>query len=280
MFFNKDSYFIERIANRANSTTLWDAVDTPEFYKPTTKFGKNLFSKSDITYKFNNYGFRSDDFDEKSDIPILFVGCSYTEGTGLPIDAVWTTQLLDKIKIKTGKTVPHWNLAGAGAGFDDISVALYWHKIKFKQPIKYIVGLFPSFNRRGYYYQNDQYKYWFHPGDYSTDHDVTDNLFIDEYFIKFQTLKNLMLIDSVAKSHGAEIIYSIWEALGSDSTAPGSIYVKEREFIQNNFPNFHYIPYPDLSNNIDYARDGKHPGPHLNKKISEEFWNNYFSKNI
>jgi hypothetical protein len=259
MFFNKDSFFYKMVARRANTIRSWDCVDSLKNYLEVNSNGPNLYSKDSFNYSFNNHGFRCDNFENHSDIPILFSGCSYTEGTGLPVEQIWTNQLLDKIKLKTGKNISYWNLAICGSGLDAISSSLYWYSIKIKKPIKYIIILFPPFSRRQFMFMDNSIKYWFHPGasrteSYSKD---VDTLFSDLYFIKYETLKNLMLIDSVAKNLNSKIIYSTRTSPGSD---------EEVAFIQENFPHFSYIKYPDLKYQTDLARDSSHYGPSVHKK--------------
>ena len=63
-----------------NKTLYWADSDTEEQYnkvKDRVPYGPN-----DITYKYNNYGFRCDDFTDwrENPIRILFAGCSMTEG--------------------------------------------------------------------------------------------------------------------------------------------------------------------------------------------------------
>jgi len=275
--FNKDFYYNNEIANRANTESNWHAYDTPENYLEVNSKGSNTYLKdcNDICYTFNNHGFRSDEFDSHSDIPILFTGCSYTEGVGLPVNKIWSTRLLNKLKVRTGKTIPHWNLALAGAGLDSIANGLYWHSVKFKRKLDYIVILFPAFTRREYCYNTKEIKTWFHPGSpgLSSDSNIVDKLFIDREFIEYQSIKNLALIDAVSKSLNAKVIYSVWSFLGVAAK-------REIDIIQENFTNFQYIKYPDLEYDIDFARDSVHPGPSMHEKISEVFFEEYFKKEI
>jgi hypothetical protein len=47
-----------------------------------------------ISYKINNYGYRSDDFNiEDSESNFLYSGCSNTFGIGVPIESIWAHQL-------------------------------------------------------------------------------------------------------------------------------------------------------------------------------------------
>jgi len=275
--FNKDSYYNSIITNRANAEFAWHAYDLEHNYVEVNSKGTNIYPKDckDIRYTFNDCGFRSDNFNMHSDIPILFTGCSYTEGIGLPVNKIWTNRLLDKLKEKTGKTIPHWNLALAGAGLDSIANGLYWYSLKFKKHLDYIVILFPPFARREYCYNTADIKTWFHPGSpgLSNDSKIVDALFMDIEFIKYQSIKNLALIDSVSKSLNAKVVYSMWDF-------PGTATEYEVGIIQENFSDFQYIKYPNLNFDIDFARDSTHPGPSMHNKISEVFFDEYFKKQL
>lgn len=277
MFVNKDSYYNRLIANRANTELAWHAYDIPTNYLEVNSKGANIYPKEckELSYAFNNHGFRSDNFEEHSEFPILFTGCSYTEGIGLPLNKVWNNRLLYKIKSATGKNIPFWNLALAGAGLDSIANGLYWHSIKFKRKLNYIVILFPPFARREYTYNTKGIKTWFHPQSPGLEDDskVVDKLFMDLEFIKYQSIKNLMSIDAVSKSLNAKVVYSMWDFLGTSMAT-------EVKIIQENFPDFQYIKYPDLKYDIDFARDSAHPGPSMHEKISQVFWDEYFKELI
>jgi len=55
---------------------------------------KEDFPDDSISYEFNKYGYRSDDFDIKeTSNNFLFSGCSYGLGTGLPLESTWTRQV-------------------------------------------------------------------------------------------------------------------------------------------------------------------------------------------
>ena len=51
----------------------------------------------DIDYVFNNYEYRSKDFVPGNPADILFLGCSITMGSGLPIEKTWGHMLSSKI---------------------------------------------------------------------------------------------------------------------------------------------------------------------------------------
>lgn len=104
-----------------NTVNKWMPSDTEEAFdknmsnKKTRKLlieGK--WNKDSITYRFNNYGFRTDDdFDiENPSLGNMFLGCSFTDGIGLNIEDVWSYKLNQKL----GGTF--YNLGQGGTGLD------------------------------------------------------------------------------------------------------------------------------------------------------------------
>ena len=43
-----------------------------------------VVERNDMTYSFNNLGYRSVPFDTPADIRVIAIGCSYVMGVGLP----------------------------------------------------------------------------------------------------------------------------------------------------------------------------------------------------
>jgi hypothetical protein len=73
-----------------------------------------------ITYKINSEGFRCDEFDYTEPCMIA-LGCSYTVGIGLPIDAIWPALMGQSLGLKV------YNLGWGGNGIDTCyRLARYW----------------------------------------------------------------------------------------------------------------------------------------------------------
>lgn len=99
---------------KKNQVINWLPMDTEELYQKhlTKTNSKKLLEKFgwidyDITYSFNEHGYRSDSFEHNCQI--LFNGCSQTVGIGLPLDAMWSKQVADYFN------VPHHNIATGGS---------------------------------------------------------------------------------------------------------------------------------------------------------------------
>jgi hypothetical protein len=65
-----------------------------------------------ITYKYNNHGFRTADFDQQPSG--LALGCSYTEGVGVAQDQTWPSVLSKLCNYHI------WNLGVGGCSFDTV----------------------------------------------------------------------------------------------------------------------------------------------------------------
>jgi hypothetical protein len=111
----------------ANSTLEWLQPDTEESFKKLNRnpIHQQYFQEKGwdvpgaITYKFNNHGFRCDDFDDKPCLVTL--GCSYTLGLGLPQSDIWPTLVGSELILKVVNLA--WNGYSADSCF---RLAEYW----------------------------------------------------------------------------------------------------------------------------------------------------------
>ena len=80
---------------------------------------KIYFDGPEFKYFINEYGFRSKSFSEfdLNNINVLFLGCSITQGVGLPEECMWAKKLVDKIQNDMpDKQIDYYNLSIAGGG--------------------------------------------------------------------------------------------------------------------------------------------------------------------
>lgn len=120
-FPNSDAVDVPRHHNfnYRGQTLYWSGSDNLKKYRINcrSKEKKELldklgFSDTSITYKYNSYGFRDEEFDHR---PCgLAFGCSHTEGVGLPNEAVWPRVLSEL----TGTWV--WNFGVGGSSLDTV----------------------------------------------------------------------------------------------------------------------------------------------------------------
>lgn len=114
----------------ANQELKWLPMDTEERYLNNLKTNYNQLWKlgwidAPITYKFNSYGFRSDEFSH--DPSIIFLGCSHTVGIGMPLEQTWPSIVSKTLGLK------NFNL-GVGGVSNDTAFRLAQHWIPQIKP--------------------------------------------------------------------------------------------------------------------------------------------------
>jgi hypothetical protein len=109
---------------------------------PKSKFIKNnkfpdLFLLKNVkTFpdEINNNGYRCDNFLLKHDgLHILFSGCSYTSGSGLELEEVWSKKLYNKIS-KEEKCSGYFNLAMPGSSIINEIIDIFKYCNKYGNP--------------------------------------------------------------------------------------------------------------------------------------------------
>ena len=90
-----------------------------------------------ITYAYNSRGFRDREFDNKPSG--IALGCSFTEGVGIPAENIWPTQLSNLLKINI------WNL-GVGGGSLDTAYNLLEHYLD-ELNVQFVAVCVPPMNR-------------------------------------------------------------------------------------------------------------------------------------
>lgn len=246
----------------ANQTVSWLSPDVSERYTPILRNGqKNRFGPNDISYRFNELGFRCDSFDLPSEIPIVYLGCSNTQGIGLPIESTWAHLLTEKIRQHTNKQIPFWSLAQGGKGLDNQINLLY--EFTSRQPVKYIFCFFPTSGRRDFCYDSEVVHTWIpnpivHKNPFI---DVVGKLFTDPFFISHEETKSIMLLDLIRKHMQAQVVISAWGVQKALSA---------KNLMKTN-PEFKCCPLvmPALP---DYARDNQHPGVEYHRQVADQFW--------
>lgn len=99
---NKFTEYHPYIVN-ASKELAWLPSDTEELFKENLDKNYNLLKEynwldSNISYKFNKHGFRSNEFCEKDNA--IFLGCSYTFGIGLPLHKTFPQIVCEKIGLE------------------------------------------------------------------------------------------------------------------------------------------------------------------------------------
>jgi hypothetical protein len=181
----------------ANQTLDWFNTDSKEVYEKNLiekydELSQNNWIDSHFTYKFNSLGFRSEEFN--SDPSIMFLGCSYTFGIGLPVDKIYPSLVSQTLNLRCV------NL-GVPGGSSDTAFRLchgYIDKINpkivvFMTPpgVRFeLVNNYQPFNISATSPHTSIYKFWA----------VDDN---NDYFNKE---KNLLAIESLCSKRNIKFI--------------------------------------------------------------------------
>jgi len=218
-----------------NTTVEWIDTDNPE----------DAIYEKNIKYIFNEYGFRSDSFEEISDINILTCGCSHTVGVGVDQLEAWPFVLKELTEQHTGKTVSVWNLATSGASADYTVRAIY-KTVSILNP-DFICVFWPPIGR-------------VEMPSSANDRNITqsflrdDNFpknFVNEYWLQdYLFHKDLVFVNSLATASESKFIANtVIESLVDDIEGD-------------------YFPADTT------ARDGLHPGPEWHKTSAEFYFKN------
>ena len=132
------SFYIEN----ANMTFNWFSSDTLPHYRSNKQtIHEYGWTEDNITYQFNEYGFRSDSFSDKEGA--LFLGCSHTFGVGVDFESTWPYLISEELGIAC------WNLSQLGASINTCyRLGSYWIP---KLIPKYVFVMIPEYSRREYF---------------------------------------------------------------------------------------------------------------------------------
>lgn len=131
--------------DKRNQILYWSGTDQKDRFEQNCRDPKKRaeleqlgwLDPNCITYKYNSFGFRDEEFDDR---PCgIALGCSHTEGTGLPETASWPS-VLSKL---SGLHI--WNLGVGGSSIDTAFRLLDYWMPKLKP--KFVVFCVPDQSR-------------------------------------------------------------------------------------------------------------------------------------
>jgi hypothetical protein len=242
MIINYNSYY----KSLANQEVDFCSGDTQELYERNfiekySELEKYNWIKNKFTYKFNSHGFRCEEFTE--DPSILFLGCSCTDGTGLPVENIWASIIAQSLGLKS------FNL-GQGGGSNDTAFRLGYHWIPKLQP-KIVILLTPEEAR------------------FET---VTPNQIYATHPSQFPKNK-YNEIESYALQWWSDDTNSYLNKMKNISALELICHKLNIKFIVRSVRNtmYHHTIYQR-----DFARDLGHPGVETNKKLAEFILREHF----
>lgn len=216
-----------------NMTVDWLDTDTPE----------NAQYKKDIKYSFNEYGFRSDPFYDRSNINILVAGCSMTVGVGVDQDETWPSQLKKMMQNREGHGVCMWNVATSGASGDYVARTIY-NVVDHLKPTAVAV-MWPPISRLEL------------PTEFAgkvTQGSIHMQLFprnlVDENYLMYVHDRNRIMIEQICQHRNIQFVSNPLTQTSTQQQVRGNPFVADTQ-----------------------GRDGMHPGPDWHKKVAEYYLN-------
>jgi hypothetical protein len=244
-----------------NTVQQWSDTDNKVNY---LKYQPNPYTETAITYTYNECGFRSDSFELDSELSVVFLGCSISEGIGLPLNEVWCHLAVEKLRAATGKNIAYWNLSMAGCGLDTCVRAYYAYAEQLKP--QYVFALFPGY-RREFYFNNN----WNLAHLRGKDNIFEQNPILLNYeTIQYETEKNLAMLNLLLEKHNTKLIWDTWDDLVLDK-------------LNIPFTNACRIKkYNDIlkKNYISKARDGSHPGKNFHSEFGNAMFDQWLNKSL
>ena len=181
----------------------WFGHDNEELYKynlKTNRYKLSMYgwlnSESAITYQFNQWGFRTPEFESTGGI--MFLGCSHVVGIGLPDQYTFSRLVSDELGLEMYRL-------GVGAGSNDTAfrIADYW--IPQLKP-KYVV-LLETHRGRMEIVNSDRFSR-IRPG---VDNKYTSSQYYKDFIsndhnIELLRKKNLFGIEHICREHSAVFV--------------------------------------------------------------------------
>lgn len=237
------------------------------------------YSPADIHYHSNNYGFRCDEFDPTDAPVIVFIGCSFTFGHGLPLHDTWPFRIISKLRKEVNPNIKYFNIAKPGSGLDTMVRALLAFKKHYTPDV--VVGLLPARNRvelfldpgeiTEVYYQDEHHRS-------SNDCDqlsqlaqpmlkrYEEDICGDAYFDAYRLSKNLAILQLCKEAWGCEMLLSSWQPYNIlFENCNDSFRELFTPFFFNMDPKW---PKRVINKTSQFAIDGIHPGPAHNEAFA------------
>lgn len=244
----------------AGRSFQWFATDQESRFNP-----EGGYTAQDITYKFNQHGYRCD---ELTHSPVVFIGCSYTFGVGLKQEETWASLIARKLQI------PYINLAFPAVSPHYMLRTLIKSVDELKP--KAVMALIP-YNYRFEFVSSEPHlplKNWSKSGITSKTFSGEDRervysfeLFTRQEHEDFMLMSSLMTMQSFLKARGIHFINSLWEYKERKSSYFQNLlqHSKLENHVVSEIFNGH-VRWKDLQLK---ARDSSHPGRQFHQQFAE-----------
>jgi hypothetical protein len=198
----------------------------------------------------NNYGFRCENIEEKTnnDLVIVSLGCSITYGAGVNVEDRWSDIFCKKVQETTNLKVRNYNLALEGHS-NDYCARMVYKTIENLKPDLYCF-LFTYRNRMEWVTGEGKLTQVI-PG-----HDVTFMDIINDGIVMYNFHKNYVLIKTLCELHNVPFIFGTCDPIIHNSVEELPNYVGK------------------FTRDIN-GIDGEHPSAGKQHELGERFFNKY-----
>jgi hypothetical protein len=257
---------IPRGMGEINQTLQWYPSDTEENYHSR---GNKFWGPNDITYVNNAHGYRSMEIDLSSTKKkIMFLGCSFTHGTGLPCEDTWPIRLTQKLSKHIGEEIEPHNF-GVPASGSDLMVSIAHQVIPVLKP-DLVIAMFTSISRRSVYTSwGVRRPFLANFSDTSQDEQNLYKAFIQMSFESndfYAWCRDHAFIHAAAARAGTVMLWGFSHRNDIMHIEDGVLcdYVCMKNHMGLGFEEYNH---PDL-----LARDGGHPGLDANEKLADRWF--------
>ena len=252
--------------------------DSNGYYLTNNVGHKLVVPGPEVMYKINMDGYRTRHFEyfDNSKDTILFAGCSWTFGEGLPLGYTWPHLVAQNFE-----NPDHYNIGYMGMSINHIIKNIYSFIRSYGKP-KYLFICFPDIGRNLYYSESLQSYIKAYPNTSFIGGKDKDR---ERYTLEHQSENNLLLattqisaLEDYCIEAGINLVWTTW--VYSDYAIYKNLEFKflmdpDTSFVQSN-PSYNksknpYYPNPDNLPYWEEAKDGAHPGTSWNRHISKKF---------
>lgn len=283
---------------------FWDSFDSNlvlRANKASTELGLDIkgidrskaktYKEADVFYKFNEFGFRSSSFDNiRQKDGLLFVGCSITEGIGLPYEHIWFNQLVGKLNESSTIKFNPFCMSLAGTGLDTMVRNIYILVKNFEKVPHSVFLLIPPLYRMETFVSEklseNEDVYFFNPFNKRDAknrfwHDnKAKNLNLRERF--HAAYGQLVFLQDFLHSRDINLYFSFWD-FGEYSAGE----IRNFDYFKDNLPaslksGFLSSEFKKTSSSTvfpqEIAKDLFHPGPNSHFDFAVSVYNELFKR--
>jgi hypothetical protein len=200
-----------------------------KLYSEQNFYGKYPFArivpeKRGITHDcINSMGFRSDEFISKHNKKhILFMGCSFTWGSGLNLNQTWSYKLYKKISIDT-ECSGYFNLSSGGTSFNFQLLNLFKYISLYGNPDMLFINVTSLLRFYGYDFKSKT---------------IIDATYKDKYLpiFRINMYQNYLMLEKYCKQNNIKLISFSWD--------------EETEKFLKSFDTFYFMNQIEIYENI------------------------------